>query len=294
MPRVRHIATSWNGERVAVGAFERRVAIWDIVVCRKVSEFDTILDFGGKRLAIPSDGRHVIAGAYHRYGIACYETDTGALLWQRKDLKKVQYMSVAMDDRVVFCGFEIGTACALDIGTGEVTGTMRSVKQVFVSPFETLLLIEKKSGPAELRCLRREGRGAIERTSFAFLGAAFSHESLLTTEANGPLRCIRTSDVAELWRLTPDSGWFAGDVAFYEKANLYLAIVGTPQRTGSNVLFQIDATSGKLHEKVTVPDSPEYGFCRRGSLLLTWDGSLMETATGRIINKLEFPDIARV
>ncbi len=76
---MRHIASSWDGHRVAVRAFERRVAVWDVSGRKQISEFDPRLDFCGQRLGITSDGLRVIAGAYQRYGICCYDADASGL-----------------------------------------------------------------------------------------------------------------------------------------------------------------------------------------------------------------------
>ena len=293
MKRVHHIATSWNGRCVAVGAFERRVAVWDLVACRQVGEFDTVLDFGGRRLAITSDGRRVLAGAYHRYGIACYDASSGELLWQRKDLKKVQHITVSADDASLYCGFEMSAGRALEIATGEVTETMRGVGEVHESPFESLLFVDKKSRPAELRALEQGRRGKIERTTFAFLSVAFAPDFVLTSESGGPLRCFRTSDAAEVWRFTPASGSHALHVGFDESSNLFQAIVWPYERSAEHTLSRLDAATGELKAVVKLPESPDYGFCQRGSRALTWDGSLVDTSNGELVAKFDFPDVSR-
>jgi hypothetical protein len=46
--------------------------------------FETVLDFGGKGLALTPDGSACIAGAYRAQGIACYAAADGRMLWQRR------------------------------------------------------------------------------------------------------------------------------------------------------------------------------------------------------------------
>src|SRR4029079_15018889 len=91
---IRHIATSPRGNYFAAAEFKSITSIWNIDNAEKLYEFPTVLDFGGSRLAITSDGTACIAGAYHVNGIVCYALPSGNVLWQRKDLKKVQRINV--------------------------------------------------------------------------------------------------------------------------------------------------------------------------------------------------------
>jgi hypothetical protein len=56
---IRHISTSLSGHTIALAEFEKRVQIFDINSLHIISEFDTVLDFGGQRLAISEDGKSV-------------------------------------------------------------------------------------------------------------------------------------------------------------------------------------------------------------------------------------------
>ena len=113
--QVRHIAIARARPVAALAAFESQVAIWDLQTLRRTIEFETVLDFGGRRLALSSDGSCCIAGAYNRDGVAAYDTNTGRVLWSRRDLKKVQYVSFS----AAFAGF------------GRVNSTRRSSTTAF-------------------------------------------------------------------------------------------------------------------------------------------------------------------
>ena len=119
MKDIRHIATSFNGQTIALAEFKKRVQIFDINSLEVISEFDTILDFGGRRLAISEDGKICICGCWERHGICAYETKTGKIVWQRKDLKKVQHIqTLYTDNSKFFAHFEIGASRTFDINTG--------------------------------------------------------------------------------------------------------------------------------------------------------------------------------
>jgi hypothetical protein len=289
MKRVRHIACSWNGSRVAVAECDRRVAVWDILSAEKLSEFDTVLDFGGTRLAITADGERVIAGAYHRYGIACYHASTGALVWHRKDLKKVQHLALSPSGDRVYCGFEARAGRSLDVTTGDDAAKLHGVASVIQSPFSDQTFVEKKSGPAVVYSPAGRRIGRIQRTTFGFLSVAFGQDLLLTSESTGPVRCFALPSVQETWRLPPRLGSHALYVHFDEDAQLCQAIMWSYTEGGLYELLRLDPNTGVLRRRIHLSDSPVYGFCLRGTHLLTWDGSLVDVANGHIVRRLEFP-----
>jgi hypothetical protein len=288
--RVRHIATTWAGERVAVASFDRTVAVWDIGSASKVAEFETVLDFGGRRLAISPDGTRVIAGAYQRYGIAAYEASTGTEIWRRSDLKKVQRITISADGVAAYCGLAGRAEHVLSLSNGETLLKLRGVGDVHCSPFEPIALYDCKTRPAALRTGGDELRGRIPRITFAFLDVAFAPGYLATSESGGPVRCFRVSDAVEMWRYAPRSGVHALTLGYDETANVLQGVFWPFVRGGTMVLRRFCTATGQLNSESPIPDSAEQQFCCRGTLLLTWDGSLLETATGKVVEKLAFPD----
>src|SRR5689334_2488504 len=137
---IRHLAAASMTERIAAARFEREVAIWDLSTRQRTSAFDTVLDFGGRRLALTPDGSRCIAGAYSRRGIACYNASNGGLVWRRPDLTGVQYISVSPDGKRVFCGFGTGPCVVLDVESGETLERWRGVRRVIGSPFMPVYL----------------------------------------------------------------------------------------------------------------------------------------------------------
>ncbi|MCA9647992.1 MAG: hypothetical protein KC492_45180, partial [Myxococcales bacterium] len=44
---------------------------------------------------LSDDGQVVLAAAYRRFGVAAYEASTGVRLWQRRDIKRPQRLSIS-------------------------------------------------------------------------------------------------------------------------------------------------------------------------------------------------------
>lgn len=116
---IRHIATTFNGQLFATAEFERLVSIWRIDNGEQQISFQTILDFGGRRLAISPDSQLSAAGAYHIHGISVYRTLDGSLVWSRRDLKKVQWLKFDPIQEILFAGFDEKPLHILDSKTGE-------------------------------------------------------------------------------------------------------------------------------------------------------------------------------
>jgi hypothetical protein len=124
----RHIAVACDGDHVALGAFEEAVVVWSLVQHRLLSKMKTVLDFGGQRLAVClNPDPVVVAGAWERHGICGYSLD-GTLLWQRKDLKKVQALVSARRGAAVAACFTDGPMRVLDTTSGETISEVRAVR----------------------------------------------------------------------------------------------------------------------------------------------------------------------
>ncbi len=119
MNAIRHISTTNYEDVIALGEFEGRVQMWRRQPPEKISDFLTVLGFGGKRLELSPDGTRCFAAAYSANGIACYDSHTGALLWQRKDLSKIQTVRYSISGNGVYCFFDMGAAQLLSDLIGE-------------------------------------------------------------------------------------------------------------------------------------------------------------------------------
>src|SRR5262245_58500523 len=159
---IRHFASSWSGSVIAAAEFERTVHVWDVAAERHLATFPTIMDFGGRRLAITADGRTCIAAAYNVEGIAAYAATDGVEVWRRKDLKKAQTLRVSLDGRRVYACFDNRSCQVLNRETGKTIGTWAGVRDVWASPYQPVMLLEKKplvlQSPDEQKDRKHPGR----------------------------------------------------------------------------------------------------------------------------------------
>jgi hypothetical protein len=163
---IRHIAPAATTDRLFLTAeFEHRVRLWSFADHSLTAELDTVLDFGGQRLALCGAATPiVVAGAWERHGICGYAPD-GTRLWQRKDLRQPQHISPAAGGALVVACFDQRPLHVLDAVSGETRATVRAVRRYYDSPFAEVGLGEVYGHASSLA--QTTGRFAGGRLSMA-------------------------------------------------------------------------------------------------------------------------------
>jgi hypothetical protein len=280
---VRHLATS-NGPRVAVGAFEGRVEVWDISTAVRISSFPTVLDFGGQRLCLDGPGARCFAGAYHRAGVVAYDVVDGHVLWSRSDIKRVQYMSRCADGSV-FVGVENGPCQIIDPAEGKTLQTLRGVRRIVESPDGRARLLDRNQPVVELR----DGRSfTVKRTTFAILDVAFGPSSVCISEASGPTRCLDLEAGHELWCHRPPQGEHLLSVAYCSSAAAFVGVSRDYERTSSHTLVRLGPGDEIRLAELGRPAVAE--FCLSGEALLLDDGRLLKASEGELIRVIPFTE----
>jgi outer membrane protein assembly factor BamB len=284
--RIRHFASSWSGSVIAAAEFERTVHVWDVAAERHVTTFPTIMDFGGTRLAITPDGKACIAAAYYVEGIAGYAASDGTEVWRRKDLKKTQRLRVSLDGRRVFACFENRSCQVLNRETGKTIKTWAGVRAVWESPYQPVMLLEKRT--LVLQSPEDQKIAKIPAETFAVLCVAFGPGLVCVSESGGPLRCLDTETGEERWRFHEKEQHFL-KLAYAEQVQAFVGVCWPYERGGSFRLLRFEPQSGEASVVTDLGKAAEFEFCLRGTRLLLSDGSVMDSATGRREGILAFP-----
>ena len=123
-------APSKRSSRVAATRIEHHVQIWDVKTRAVVSEFETLFSFGGHRLTLDPLGERCIAAAWKagkRGGVACYETNTGKLIWHRQDLRQTQRVRFSPRGEAAWCVPDSGATKLLDAANGKTPDALTPV-----------------------------------------------------------------------------------------------------------------------------------------------------------------------
>ncbi len=285
---IRHLSTSYDGTVIAAAEFEHHVQIWDIESHTRIAEFETTLDFGGRRLAISRDGKSCAVGAYRVHGVALYDTESGMELWRRKDLKKVQNIRASIDGNRLWCGFEGKAFQPLNINTGLSKSSLRGVKDIFESVYDDLLVVDRKGRDFKLVDCDDKQVATVPRTTFAALDFAFAPQKIAVSESGGSINCYDISCGERLWEHNPGNGVHALDLAYNEDSGTFVAITWPYQEGGEHQLVNLQAETGESVCAFPIDGSHEFAFCSKGSTLISSDGKLRDTATGEMQGVLRF------
>jgi WD40 repeat protein len=286
---IRHFASSWSGSVVAAAEFEHTVHVWDVGAQIHLATFPTIMDFGGTRIAITPDGKNCIAAAYHVEGIAAYAASDGAEIWRRKDLKKTQTLRVSLDGRRVYACFDNRSCQVLDRETGKTIKTWAGVRDVWESPYQPTMLLEKRA--LVLQTPEERKIASIPAESFAVLCIAFGPGLVCVSESGGPLRCLDTETGAERWRFQERGQHFL-ELAFAEQAQVFVGVCWPYERGGVFRLLRFEPQSGVASEVAELGKAGDFEFCLRGSRLMSSDGPVIDSTTGSSVGRLAFSDAA--
>lgn len=278
---VRHIC-GCAGSRLVVGAFDRDVEIWDIASGERISAFETGLDFGGRRLALSPKGDRLFVGAYQRHGVAAYDSDSGRLVWTRKDLKKIQCLSVSSDGSLLYCERDRSSLEVLHTEDGATSHRIRGGRGAYCSTVDESVLIEAK----QLRYKGRTIEFLIAPESFAVLDCAFSSTEVCVSEAGGPVRCFSAIDGSLTWRVAQAEGHYLR-LAYSPSLSSFVGVKWDYQRGGPAHLFKF-TSSGQEEYIVNLGRSADREFCWNDSVLVESEGRVWDIATGQVLKQLPF------
>lgn len=119
---------------IAAGDDNYKVFIYDALNGKQLNSFPIDYDWGGRRIALSPNGKFCATGAFKRRGVSLYNSLTGKLLWQRKDLKKVQNLLFDPISNDLIAGLDQKLCHILNSKTGKTKERLRSVCMKYPSP----------------------------------------------------------------------------------------------------------------------------------------------------------------
>jgi hypothetical protein len=286
---IRHIApAARTSDHFLTAEFENRVRLWSLPDRALVADLDTILDFGGRRLALcgTDDEPVVVAGAWERHGICAYSPD-GTRLWQRKDLRKPQDISPAAGGTLVVAGFDERPMHVLAVESGETVAKVRAVRQFFDSPFadvglgevfEHVVLVHRGGWEAEWK-VPIEGYSILSAAAAPGAFAVGGQSSVSCLSLTGEL----------LWRSPtprevncPALGWDAG-------AAEWVGMLNHVNNKQPDTLVRWSPDGDVVSER-PLGLFATYEFLPGGRYLMASDGAVRDTRDGTVVWQLPSTD----
>jgi len=280
--KIRHIAISPHGDLVALGEFENMVYVYNINKLRKVSEIKTILDFGGKRLAVSK--KMLIAGSWYG-GIVAYDIIKKSLLWQRKDLKKVQILKFNFKQDKIFALFNNESLQILDSKTGKTIEKIRNVINIYENPAdsEILILKEKKISPNILKpynvatysLKRKEIISDVEDSYRGVLDLEFLPRGFVVSEVGGNLKIYLRRKLFLEYK--PKKGTHILKIGYNQAMKNLYWIEWPYEKGGYKKLVEFDISKGEIKRtKILDKNSSTEEFALNSSILIISTGEIID------------------
>ena len=280
-----HLAASFSGSVMAIGEFETTVHLWNVAEPRCLGTLNTVLDFGGDRLAITGDGKQVVAGNWTK-GVAAYCTASLSTQWHRKDLKHPQHIRISADDKRIICCLDRKPCQELDRSTGETVRTFRGVRELWDSPYEPVRLTVHLNKKRFVETIDGEKLFEIPKETFAILSTAFSPGFVCTSESTGAVRCFDTQSGEEVWRFAPEKGSHFLNLGYVEQASSFAGVCLPYEGGGHQTLFRLGDTLPTCKPILDLGHCGDSAFCLHGSQLMLGSGDLINSLTGEPIHQL--------
>jgi hypothetical protein len=295
---IRHIAPAAVRDGLFLTAeFEHRVRLWSFADRSLTAELDTILDFGGQRLALcGTETPIIVAGAWERHGICGYAPD-GTQLWQRKDLRQPQHISPAAGGTLVVACFDQRPMHVLAAGSGETVATVRAVRRFYDSPFTDIGLGEVYGHVALIDRHDWKVQWKAQIDGFATLSGAAAPDAFAVGGGGGFGRhgwstswvsCFSTAG-EELWRWACPPEVNCPALAWDDAAAQWLGVLNHVNNEQPDTLVRWSA-DGHVIGELPLALLADYAFLPGGRHLVTSDGAVRETREGGVLWELPNPD----
>jgi hypothetical protein len=286
---IRTISIARRSPIASAALFEKKVQIWNLANAELISELDTVFEFGGHRLTLSPTGEYCVAASFHagqNGGVVCYETRSGRIIWHRADLRQVQGVRFSAANEAIWCNVEGKPVLSLDINTGLTLGSLRTICNVFDSPFTQHVLQETLEPNRDLAIVGSTTL-LVPRSTFAILDATFSPDALCLSEAGGPVRCLNLETGKERWRYQPPAGNHVLRLSYQADQSFY-GVQWAYERGGPKLLLRFSQSTGAARNVCDLNTFPHaFGFGHEEVLLSS--GDVVSLLTGAITRKLAFP-----
>ena len=292
---IHHVSCSKGFPDLFATAYtEKYVTVWSFQNKRKISELDTILDFGGRRLLISQHPFPVlITGAYQRYGLCAYDPFNGSVIWHRKDLNKVQRLrsGVFKDGKLYISVCIQSRPCHLiDFQTGDTIVTFRGINDIYPgSKIPSAIMVDKKY-IKYYSFASNSFEWKVNKIEFAVLDCHIGEKFILVSEVGGPLRCF-DHEGNELWQWHCPEEHHILNVMWDEKSNQWFSNMFSLKDESQYFIAKFD-TNGNVEIASEIFDNRDCAFFEDSSIMVSENGAVIDVNSGKVLWVYE-PNVKR-
>lgn len=265
--RIHEMESSKSGKYFLAAEFKNKVAAYESATGKKLGEYDTRFESGGKRMCIADSDKYFAAAAYGRFGITLYDIETGSALWTTKEVKRIQRIYFSADDTELYA---INNDCdlyTLSVTDGSIISREKDIEKIYPDS-----RLQVKVTYYE----RLKWDGGSATLSDKMLQVCSGNGRVYCTIFRGGLKCFG-ADGSKLWTAQNKPEEHYVKICFYPKFDY---VVGLGYKFGSErtdpILF-LDvycAESGELVYSVGLKDTSSHTFIDNGERVVSGNGDV--------------------
>lgn len=280
--RIYEMESSKSGSYFLAAEFEKKVAAYESATGRKLGEYDTHFEYGGKRMCIADSGKYFAAAAYGRFGITLYDTETGSALWTTKEVKRIQRIFLSADDTKLLAINNEDKLYTILTTDGSIISVEKGIEKIF--PDSTL---EIKLTSRE--CLTWNG-GSVSLKD-KILSLCSGNGKVFCSIMGGGLKCF-SSDESELWSVQNNPQEHYINICYCPKFDYVIGLgykFSSERTEPFNFLDVYSAESGAIVYSVGLNDKSKYTFIDNGERIVSGIGNVYTIEKdGFILNERQF------
>lgn len=278
---IRHIATSYYGDKIVLAAFEHSVEVVDLKQKKIISAFETIMDYGGSRLFINNMGNICVCGSWKEKKVCGYDVASGKVIWERKDLRQVQELeNVRSDPNAVFANFEKFPSRLLNIETGEDLKILKNVEKYFESRYQPVNFCYTVRNIKLSQLQELSKPIVLKKHSFGLLDVTFSKSSVLISESGMPLYCYDSLNGVKKWESSLNKDGHYLKLSYNSDLNKFIGITISASFRDNKILKFINVDTGAVEKEIMLKNALEAEFVLDGEMLITSNLELIEVESG--------------
>lgn len=281
--RIYEMESSKKGKFFLAAEFEKRVSAYESTTGRKLGEYSTHFQSGGKRMCIADSGKYFAAAAYSRFGITLFELVTGAELWTTKEVKRVQRICFSADETMLFAINEDNKLYTISLTDGSVISVENGIKKIF------------SNHPLDVKLTKNEcliwNEVSASLTDKKVLCLCFGNNKVFCTIMCGGIMCF-SENGNELWYAENKFEEHYVKLCYCPKFDF---IIGLGYKYGSSrtePFYFADAYSaekGNIIFSVGLSDDSVYTFIDNGESIVSGTGKVYTlSGNGYILNEKHF------
>lgn len=266
--RIFEMESSKSGNYFLAAEFEKKVAVYESATGRKLGEYNTYFESGGKRMCITDSGKYFAAAAYGRFGITLFDIEKQNALWTTKEIKRIQQISFSADDTKLFAINNDDKLYTIAMTDGSIISIENDIRKIF--PDSTL---EVKLTSDTHHLIWDGGSANLNGEILCFCSGS---SKLFCSIMGGGLKCFSVEG-SELWSAENKFEEHYIKLCYCPK---YDYIVGLGFKFGSErtepfyFLDVYSAESGDIAYSVGLNDTFQYTFIDNGERIVSGTGNV--------------------